>query len=55
MARTHRSVPLTGRRNALSDILRVSAQAPEPAGNELLIVFFVILAVAPRRLLVISD
>lgn len=42
-------------KKASNDILGVSAQAPEPAGNELLIVVFVILAVAPRRLLVISN
>lgn len=39
----------------LNDILGMSAHAPEPAGNELLIVFFVVLAAAPCRFLVISN
>lgn len=51
----HRSGRLPERRNVLNHILWVPAQAPEPAGNELLIVLFVILAAPPCSLLVISN
>ena len=39
----------------LSDILWVSANAPEPTRNELLVVFLVILAMAPCRFLFIGN
>ena len=43
------------RRKTLSDILGMSAQAPQPAGYELLIVLFVVPAAAPGRFLAISN
>ena len=51
----YRSGRLTRRRKTRNNTLRVPAHAPEPAGNELLIVLFVILAAPPCSLLVISN